>query len=482
MVGQHVRVVLEVVSDLGKRRVLEQWLQPPQHLLAGQLVGCTGIVVGQWHVGSRARFHAEGNADDLRHHVVEAGGLGVEGHEFRRAQALQPGIESGFVGHAFVVARRCGPRGRGDRRGPVALRKLPEQGAELETAEQFAQGCHVRLARREPVQRSVEFQVAADRRQATGQLEVAEVLAQAFADLAGNLGSVLHDPVQRAVLVEPLGGRLGADLGHARDVVRAVPDQGQVVDDLLGPDVELGLHAVAVEPRAGHGVDQADPLVDQLRHVLVAGGNHRRDARLGGLAGERADDVVGLDALDAQQRQPHGGHGIEQRLDLRAQVVGHRRAVRLVLLEQLVTERPSRRVEDHGDEGGRLILEELVEHVQHAEHGAGGLAARCRQRRERMEGAIQVRRAVDEVELAVLCHASQSPVPGGGGSPFCPSSPSSSRSCDSSVAGAGGAWSGQGGSPPAWSRPRPAGTGRLSGHRRPAGRRQAGAASVVAWW
>ena len=46
---------------------------------------------------------------------------------------------------------------------------------------------------------------------------------------------------------------------------------------------------------------------------------------------QRADDVVGLDALDAQQRQPERLDRLDQRLDLRAQVVRHRRAVRLVL-------------------------------------------------------------------------------------------------------------------------------------------------------
>jgi hypothetical protein len=44
-----------------------------------------------------------------------------------------------------------------------------------------------------------------------------------------------------------------------------------------------------------------------------------------GLPRQRADHVVGLDAADSQQRQPHRFDGIEQRLQLGAQIVGHGR-------------------------------------------------------------------------------------------------------------------------------------------------------------
>src|SRR6187551_1503022 len=42
-------------------------------------------------------------------------------------------------------------------------------------------------------------------------------------------------------------------------------------------------------------------------------------------------------------------NGLEQRLDLRPQVVGHRRTLRLVLGKQVVAERLARRVEHHRD-------------------------------------------------------------------------------------------------------------------------------------
>jgi hypothetical protein len=95
----------------------------------------------------------------------------------------------------------------------------------------------------------------------------------------------------------------------------------------IWPDIEFRLHAVAVEHAAGHRVDQRYALADQLRHVLVAGGDQHLLAVSSSTARERADDVVGFDAADAQQRQALGLHQRQQRFDLRAQVVGHRRAM-----------------------------------------------------------------------------------------------------------------------------------------------------------
>ena len=99
-------------------------------------------------------------------------------------------------------------------------------------------------------------------------------------------------------------------------------------------------------------------------------------------------------------------HRVEQRLDLRAQVVGHRRTMRLVLGEQVVAEGLAGRVEHHRDALGVVVLQELVEHVEHAEHRAGRFAARVGERRQRVKGAVQVGRSVDEDQIGTCAHAS----------------------------------------------------------------------------
>ena len=51
-----------------------------------------------------------------------------------------------------------------------------------------------------------------------------------------------------------------------------------------------------------------------------------------------------------------------------------------------------------------VVLEELQQHVHHAQHRTGGLAPRGRQRRERMKGPVDIRRAVDENQVGVARH------------------------------------------------------------------------------
>ena len=65
---------------------------------------------------------------------------------------------------------------------------------------------------------------------------------------------------------------------------------------------------------------------------------------------ERADDVVGLDAVDHEQRPAQRADRREERLDLRAEVVGHRRAVRLVLGVDVVAKGLALGVEDAAEE------------------------------------------------------------------------------------------------------------------------------------
>ena len=60
-------------------------------------------------------------------------------------------------------------------------------------------------------------------------------------------GVEADDVIGRSILVEPFCGGLRADARHPGGGVRAVTDQRQVVDDLLGKHVELPFHAIAVE-------------------------------------------------------------------------------------------------------------------------------------------------------------------------------------------------------------------------------------------
>ncbi len=238
--------------------------------------------------------------------------------------------------------------------------------------------------------------------------------AQALAHLALDFTLVLEQVVDCRVLVQPLGCGLRADLRHARDVVRGVAHQREVIDDLLRIDIELDLDAGAIERRAGHGVHQRDAVVHQLGHVLVARRDHDAQPFARGALGERADHVVGLDALDSQQRQAERLDRLDQRAGLCLEVVRHRRPVRLVLGEQIVAEGAARRVENDRDERRLEFLLQLGQHVEHAEHRPGRLTPGVRERRQCVEGPVQVRRAVHQDKGGGLTHPSHqcgSPLP-----------------------------------------------------------------------
>ena len=73
--------------------------------------------------------------------------------------------------------------------------------------------------------------------------------------------------------------------------------------------------------------------------------------------------------------------------------------MRLVFLEQIISERSARRVEHHRHALGRLFLHEFVQHVEYAEDGAGGHALRIGERRQRMERSVQIRGTIDQQQL-----------------------------------------------------------------------------------
>ncbi|MCY1172784.1 hypothetical protein D9M73_129280 [compost metagenome] len=198
------------------------------------------------------------------------------------------------------------------------------------------------------------------------------------------------------------GSRLRTDAWNTRNVVGRIAHERQIIDDLLRSDAEFLLHALHVHAATGHGVDQGNVPIDQLRHVLVAGGDHHRAAARRALPGQGADHVVGFHALHAQERQAEGTHAGVQRFHLHPQLIRHRRAIGLVLGEHLVAEGAALGVEDHREGAVRVLLAQALEHVQHALDGAGGQPLGRGQRRQRVKGAVQVGRTVhqDEGRLA----------------------------------------------------------------------------------
>jgi hypothetical protein len=188
------------------------------------------------------------------------------------------------------------------------------------------------------------------------------------------------------------------------------------VHHALRRDAEIRLHPLAVHDLVGlalhAGAQDLHAAPHELHQVLVGGDDRDPPARVARAAGQRRDDVVGLEPLLFEAGDVEGARRVAGERDLRAQVLGHLVAVGLVEVVEVVAEGVGALVEHHRDMGrpvrGAVPLEELPEHVDEAGHGSDGQAVGLpRKRRQRVVGAEDEGRPVDQVQVAALaeCHA-----------------------------------------------------------------------------
>ena len=222
--------------------------------------------------------------------------------------------------------------------------------------------------------------------------------------LLGQFVEVLENTLDRAVLLQQPGGGLLADAPHAGDVVRGVADEALVVRDLIGAQaialvdgrLVVAGDVVGATARRQH----ADRGRDQLHGVEVAGDDQGLGTGGGCLAGQRADDVVGLEALDLVDGDAEGVDHLVHALELLRQRLGHRRPVGLVGGEALVAEGGRGEVEGDGPVRGLLGLQRLEQDGGEAVDGIGELAARGGELlAQGVKGAVHDGVAVDHHEL-----------------------------------------------------------------------------------
>ena len=82
------------------------------------------------------------------------------------------------------------------------------------------------------------------------------------------------------------------------------------------------------------------------------------------------------------------------RLDLRAQLIGHGRTMRFVVGVEVAAKSLPLRVKHDRDIAVGISLYEAADHVDHALHCPGWLLLAVNQRRQRVKGAEEIGRAV----------------------------------------------------------------------------------------
>ena len=235
------------------------------------------------------------------------------------------------------------------------------------------------------------------------------VLDQGFAALGlFDLAGPFQQRFQIAIDAKQFGGGFHADAAHAGHIVDGVAGQRLNFHNLVRKDTELLHHLGGAEALVLHCVEKLDLAVhDQLHQILVggddgaAGAGFHRHARIGG------DEVVRLEIRHLHACDPEGARGVAHQRKLRDQIFRRIGTVRLVLRIDLVAERGLAGIEDHGEMRRRFgafhVLQELPQHVAVAGDGACGQAVGfAGQRRQRVIGAEEIARSVDQVEMIAL--------------------------------------------------------------------------------
>ena len=207
-----------------------------------------------------------------------------------------------------------------------------------------------------------------------------------------------------AVLGNKGGRRLFADTANAGDVVGAVAGEGEVVDHLRGGgEAPVGADLGGAEDFGGGLADAVEEglRVDELGDVLVA--RHEVGLHAVRRPGRRrvgAHEVVGLEAVGADDRDAHGRGELLRHRDGGRQVLGHLLALGLVGGVGLVAEGRRSRILDENDMRGRARLQNLHDGADEARQ-RGGVDARRGHARVAEEGevaAVEKRHDVNDVE------------------------------------------------------------------------------------
>ena len=325
-------------------------------------------------------------------------------------------------------------RGRRGRRLAGDLTQTPAQVGELEALEDGVDGLDgqpVAAAGDELDEVVLQRDVQHHRRELQRETRLVLVLGEERAALLAL--DLVQPPVQLvdgAELLQQLRRGLLADARHARDVVRAVALEPDVVGDLRRRDAEALQHGGGrVDLDVGDaaaGAHHPDVLVDHLHRVAVAGDDDGPDALALGLLRQRPEDVVGLVPGLDEVGDPEALHELRQEAPLGRERVRHGGTLRLVLVVELVPEGLLAGVPGADDARGPVLGDDLEEHLAEAEERVGGLPGlggdglgQREEGAERQAAAVEQEEAVVQVRVgheAILRHAA-SPTPAGAGGP-----------------------------------------------------------------
>ena len=133
-------------------------------------------------------------------------------------------------------------------------------------------------------------------------------------------------------------------------------------------------YARCIQLGIGHGIDQGDPVIDQLRHVLVTGRYQHFVTLVHGPRGQCSNHIIRFDVRLRDQHEAQCANHRMQGFDLYAKLIRHGRTVSLVVTVQFVPEVLSFGIKDHCNVARMFLAEQLPDHIDDAVYGAGRLS------------------------------------------------------------------------------------------------------------
>ena len=393
--GEHECVELHVVADLADRCVFEHRAERVERLVHRQRRRAEAAV-SRRHVVGITRRGRERKADDVSAHRARLIGQHPEGKPPRGPQPIdQRAHRFRRGGNPVRLADR--PRRRRVLLGETPERELVEDlKRSLARAAAVADRLGVEVHRHAGSNPCELLTLSRGIGMPEQPLTIAFVL---------DFGGVLKQVVERAISGDQLAGALVADAGHALDVVDRVAHQREDVDHLLRRHTKLLLDGGGVVPGALVArVEHADAVANELKEVLVERDDDRVEAGVDGLQRQRPDDVVGFIAIRCDDGDAERFACRMHHRDLDGELIGHRRAIGLVIPGQIVTERAAGQIERRRDVLRLVLVEQLAQHRDEDVHGIGRLPLRVAEQtavggaHRRVIRAVHLRAAVDEID------------------------------------------------------------------------------------
>ena len=302
------------------------------------------------------RRHTQRYADQFGAHFVQTGSLGIHRHQPAFVNPVNPDLQGRGISDAFIPLKRhryshsrSSHRFHHHRgRHPKLIRQPLGHSAEFHQVQEPEQRLWHRIADLKAVQPEIQFHMAIQRHQLARQQNLCHVIDQSLAALfLLDLARAGQQRIQIAVFVNQQGSSLDPDPRRTGHVIHAIPGQCLHIHHPLWPDAELFNHPIAVDALVLHRVEHFDAIADQLHHVLVRCHNRHPAPGIAGLTGQGGDDVVGLEPGDLLAGDIKRTGRVAGQRELRHQILGGRRALRLVQRIQVIAERPAGMVKDN---------------------------------------------------------------------------------------------------------------------------------------